>query len=97
MLRTLASIALVVLLPLVAWAQDGRAFDRAAKTPGADGLKSIEYSGSSVHFALAQGPSPRQQWPRFADSPKRLALSIDRPLPLHGRIGGLHMAVGHGH
>ncbi len=32
---------------------------------GADGLKSLEYSGSGVTFAFGQSAAPGQPWPRL--------------------------------
>jgi glyoxylase-like metal-dependent hydrolase (beta-lactamase superfamily II) len=58
--------ALLLALPPFAAAQDARAALAAAATAlGADSLKSLEYSGSGVNFALGQSPAPGQPWPRF--------------------------------
>jgi glyoxylase-like metal-dependent hydrolase (beta-lactamase superfamily II) len=58
--------ALLLAVPLTSHAQDGRAtLEAAARALGADALKSLEFSGSGVHFALGQSAAPGQPWPRF--------------------------------
>ena len=57
--------AVVVLLwPLAATAQDA-SLDAVAKAMGAAGVKSIQYSGNGVNFAVGQNFSPDMPWPRF--------------------------------
>jgi glyoxylase-like metal-dependent hydrolase (beta-lactamase superfamily II) len=64
--RVLVAMALVLLLPALAWAQDGRAaLESAARALGAPGLKSIEIKGSGSNFALGQSHAPGAPWPRF--------------------------------
>ncbi|HEY3137081.1 MAG TPA: MBL fold metallo-hydrolase, partial [Blastocatellia bacterium] len=41
------------------------ALQAASQTMGADGLKSIQYSGSGYNFALGQSVNPRAPWPKF--------------------------------
>ena len=68
--------AILISLPLASHAQDGRSTLEAAATAlGAGGLKSLEYSGSGVHFALGQSASPGQPWPRF--NVKSFTRSVD--------------------
>src|SRR5712691_7223303 len=58
--------ALLLLAPLAAHAQDGRAgVEAVAKALGAPGVKSIEYTASGVNFAVGQSAAPGQPWPRF--------------------------------
>ena len=58
--------AFLLCVPAVSHAQSGRAtLEGAAKALGADTLKSLEYSGSGVNFALGQSAAPGQPWPRF--------------------------------
>jgi glyoxylase-like metal-dependent hydrolase (beta-lactamase superfamily II) len=58
--------ALLLATPLTATAQDARATLAAAATAlGADAVKSLEYSGSGINFALGQSGAPGQPWPRF--------------------------------
>jgi glyoxylase-like metal-dependent hydrolase (beta-lactamase superfamily II) len=60
------TLALLLALPLSAAAQDTRArLDEAARAMGADGLRSLEYSGSGVVFAFGQSTTPGQPWPRL--------------------------------
>jgi len=57
---------LVLVAPLVADAQDGRAaLEGVAKAMGAPGVKSIQYSGNGVNFAVGQNYTPDLPWPRF--------------------------------
>ena len=65
--RLLALIAAVVLLsPLAGFAQDGRALlEEAAKAMGVADLKSIEFTGGGVNFAVGQSVAPGAPWPRF--------------------------------
>jgi len=67
MRTTLALIAgLLLLTPPGALAQDSRAaLETVARALGADGVKSLEYTGSGVHFLPGQSQTPGQRWPRF--------------------------------
>jgi glyoxylase-like metal-dependent hydrolase (beta-lactamase superfamily II) len=64
---TLVTIAMLsLLLPSAARAQDQRAaLEKIARDMGATTLKSIEYTGSGVNFAVGQSPAPGMPWPRF--------------------------------
>jgi hypothetical protein len=65
MLLSLGAVALW-LVPPAASAQDGRAvLERAAGALGASAVRSIQYSGSGVHFAVGQSAVPGAPWPRF--------------------------------
>jgi glyoxylase-like metal-dependent hydrolase (beta-lactamase superfamily II) len=58
--------ALLLLLPVAASAEDGRAgVEAVAKALGASGLKSVEYTATGVNFAVGQSAAPGQPWPRF--------------------------------
>lgn len=66
------AVCILLLVSLTGNAQrtrEGRrtntALQAAAQTMGAEGLKSIQYSGSGFNFALGQSPNPRAPWPRF--------------------------------
>jgi glyoxylase-like metal-dependent hydrolase (beta-lactamase superfamily II) len=60
------TITLLFALPLAAAGQDASAtLAAASKALGADGLKSIEYSGSGTSFAFGQSATPGQPWPRL--------------------------------
>jgi glyoxylase-like metal-dependent hydrolase (beta-lactamase superfamily II) len=67
MAKTLASIALVVLLsPLTGYGEDGRAtLDAVARALGAGGLRSVQITGSGANFAVGQNYTPEAPWPRF--------------------------------
>jgi glyoxylase-like metal-dependent hydrolase (beta-lactamase superfamily II) len=66
MRRFLSRLAVVIVLlsPLAAAAQD-TSVDQVAKAIGADGVKSVQYSGSGTNFAIGQNFSPDIPWPRF--------------------------------
>jgi glyoxylase-like metal-dependent hydrolase (beta-lactamase superfamily II) len=57
---------LVLLTPRLGHAQDARAsLETVARALGADSVKSLEYTGTGVEFALGQSQTPGQRWPRF--------------------------------
>ena len=59
-------VALLALMPCVAFAQDARsALEAAAKNMGATNLKTIEYSGSGWDSAVGQSYNLTSDWPRF--------------------------------
>jgi glyoxylase-like metal-dependent hydrolase (beta-lactamase superfamily II) len=58
--------ALLLTFPWAAAGQDARAtLESAGRALGSSGLKSLEYSGSGVNFALGQSATAGQAWPRF--------------------------------
>jgi glyoxylase-like metal-dependent hydrolase (beta-lactamase superfamily II) len=60
------TITLLLAVPLAAAGQDASAtLAAASKALGADGLESIEYSGSGATFAFGQSVAPGQPWPRL--------------------------------
>ena len=65
--RILGLTAVVVLLsPLAGYSQDGRVtLADVATAMGATTLKSIQYTGSGVNFAVGQSVAPGMPWPRF--------------------------------
>jgi len=67
MRKTLVVMAVIILLGSpAALAQDGRAtLDGAAKALGADGLGSLQLSGTGSSFAAGQSAVPGAPWPRF--------------------------------
>src|SRR5262245_43724366 len=69
-MRTRISIAFGILLALSAGsiaAQDANAIlTAAAKTIGADNVRTIQYSGSGFTFVFAQAATPGGPWPRFS-------------------------------
>jgi glyoxylase-like metal-dependent hydrolase (beta-lactamase superfamily II) len=69
-------VALLVSLPVVAHAQDGKAgIEAVARALGADTLKSLEFSASGAYFQPGQAQAPGQPWPRF--NVKSLTRSIN--------------------
>ena len=70
--------ALVLLLPLAGYAQDGRAaLENVAKAMGATSVKSIQYSGSGTNFQVGQNFSPDTPWPRFIVKSYTRAVNYD--------------------
>ena len=67
MRKVLALLTVILLcLPGAALAQDARAtLQGAAKSLGADSLKSFTYTASGVNFAIGQSAVPGAAWPRF--------------------------------
>jgi glyoxylase-like metal-dependent hydrolase (beta-lactamase superfamily II) len=65
-IRAIAVLAAVLIAPLAVAAQDARAgLEAAARAMGADGLKSIQYTGHGANFAVGQSQTPGGPWPRF--------------------------------
>src|ERR687892_390208 len=67
-MRTLVLLltSILVLSPLTADAQDGRAgLEAAAKALGATGLKSIEIQGGGTMFQVGQSYTAGTAWPQF--------------------------------
>ena len=70
MIRRSLTIGVLLVVSLNSQAQSGgkgshAVLENAAKTIGADGLKSIKYSGNGFNFALGQSPRPFAPWPKF--------------------------------
>ena len=64
--KFLLAIAAIVFTSWTAHGQEAKTvLEKAAKTMGATGLKSIQYSGSGLNFALGQSPNPDAPWPKF--------------------------------
>ena len=76
----LLSVAVAVLWPMLARAQNAKAaLDAAASALGATNLKSIEFSGRGFDFMFGQAYDPNSPWPRF--SVPRYTVSIDYATP----------------
>jgi glyoxylase-like metal-dependent hydrolase (beta-lactamase superfamily II) len=59
-------VALVLLAPTAAWAQDARtALESAARASGAAGLTSIQIIGTGMSYPAGQAPAPGLPWPKF--------------------------------
>ena len=70
MIRRSLTLGVLLLVSLNSQAQSGgkgsdTVLENAAKTIGAEGLKSIKYSGNGFNFALGQSPKPFAPWPKF--------------------------------
>jgi glyoxylase-like metal-dependent hydrolase (beta-lactamase superfamily II) len=62
----LVMTVLVLLTPIAAYAQDGRAaLEGISRAMGAGAVKSIQYSGNGVNFQPGQNYTPDLPWPRF--------------------------------
>src|SRR5262249_56893541 len=75
---------MVRLGPAAGLAQDGRAtLDGAAKALGADGLSSLQLSGTGSSFAAGQSAVPRAPWPRFTLTSFTRQINYDTAPPPH--------------
>ena len=70
------AVIVVMLSPLTALAQDA-SLDQVAKALGADGVKSIQYSGAGTNFQVGQNFSPDVPWPRFVVKSYTRAVSYE--------------------
>lgn len=76
--KVIVVIAAVTLMLAPVTAQDsGAVLDSAAKALGAASLKSLQYSGSGLNFALGQSPEPTAPWPRFNVKSYTCAINYD--------------------
>ena len=58
----------------------------ASKALGADGLKSVEFSGSGFDYTLGQNPTPSSPWPKFNDKTYARYINFDNPESRMSRI-----------
>src|SRR5437016_2940473 len=85
--RCMAVLALVMLLSWAAIAQDAKTvIANVSKAMGADNLKSIEYSGSGMDFAIGQAPNPSSPWPKFIDKTYTRVINFETPASRMDRI-----------
>jgi glyoxylase-like metal-dependent hydrolase (beta-lactamase superfamily II) len=85
--KYLAVISLVLLFPAAAVAQDARsALQSASAAMGADGLRTLEFSGSGFDFAIGQAYNPASPWPRFLVKSYSRALNYEMPASRMDRI-----------
>src|SRR5205809_1752033 len=83
----MAVLAIVMLLSWAAIAQDAKTvIANASKAMGADNLKSIEYSGSGMDFAIGQAPNPSSPWPKFIDKTYTRVINFETPASRMDRI-----------
>ena len=86
--RHAATIGLTIVLVYGVIAQDtGRdVVATASKAIGADGLRTLEYSGSGYDFAFGQAYAPGEAWPKFNVKSYTRALDFERPASLATRV-----------
>jgi glyoxylase-like metal-dependent hydrolase (beta-lactamase superfamily II) len=78
--------AVVTLATVVAWAaptalgQDAKTvLGAASKAMGADGLKTVQYSGTATEFAFGQAMNATSPWPPFADKSYTRTINYETP------------------
>ena len=89
--RYFAAIGLSIVVGLASpgvSAQDGTrdVLAAAAKAIGADGLRTLEYSGSGFDFAFGQAYAPGEAWPKFNVKSYKRAVDFERPASLASRV-----------
>ena len=83
----MAVLAIVMLLSWAAIAQDAKTvIANASKAMATDNLKSIEYSGSGMDFAIGQAPNPSSPWPKFIDKTYTRVIKFETPASRMDRI-----------
>src|SRR5580704_1008720 len=76
--RPISALVFVTLFAWTAFAQDAKTvIDNASKTMGS--LKSVEYSGSGLDFAIGQNVNPNAAWPKFIDKTYKRAINFETP------------------
>src|SRR5215471_18893699 len=85
--KVLCAVMLLTLLSWTAVAQDTNTIiANASKAMGADNLKSIQYSGSGLDFAIGQNVNPNSPWPKFIDKSYTRVINFDRPASQMDRV-----------
>ncbi len=79
MLQTITALAaFLLLLPLTARAQDGKAgLEAVAKALGSSNLTSIQFNGTGANFAVGQSRTPGVLWPQFILESYARAINYD--------------------
>src|SRR5437773_5365414 len=76
--RFVVVIAFITLFTWSAFAQDAKTvIDNASKAMGP--LKSVEYSGSGLDFAIGQNVNPNAAWPKFIDKTYKRVINFETP------------------
>src|SRR5262249_13162024 len=76
--KTLLTLTLVVAFATSIFAQDAKTvIDASSKAMGS--LKSVEYSGSGLDFAIGHNPNPNSPWPKFIDKTHKRTISFETP------------------
>src|ERR1700682_2067214 len=85
--KCLAGLALATMLVWTVSAQDAKAIiANASKTMGVDTLKTVQYSGTGMDFALGQAPNPSSPWPKFIDKSYTRAINFEAPASRVDRV-----------
>jgi len=86
--RQIATIGLTILLIHGVTAQDATrdVVATASKAMGADGLRTLEYSGSGFDFAFGQAYAPGEAWPKFTVKSYTRSIDFERPASLATRV-----------
>src|SRR3984893_7558919 len=99
-------VAFVMFAILAAWAapaaraQEAKGvLSNASKAMGADGVKSVQYSGTATEFAFGQAVNVSSPWPGFAEKSYTRTINYETPawhvdrvladIPPNRRGGGL--------
>jgi glyoxylase-like metal-dependent hydrolase (beta-lactamase superfamily II) len=76
--KILLALTLVAVLTGSLLSQDAKTvIDNASKAMGA--LKSVEYSGSGLDFAIGQNVNPNAPWPKFIDKTYTRTINFETP------------------
>jgi glyoxylase-like metal-dependent hydrolase (beta-lactamase superfamily II) len=76
--KILTSSVVVAALASGAVAHDAQAvLDKAAKTLGVEGLKTLQYSATGFDYALGQAPTPESPWPKFIEKSYTRTIDFD--------------------
>lgn len=80
MKRVIAGLALALLLPTAALAQDAKTIiSSASRAMGADNLTSISYYGAGANFNLGQNSNSANPWPRQNLNDYRRSIDFSQP------------------
>jgi glyoxylase-like metal-dependent hydrolase (beta-lactamase superfamily II) len=72
------AVMMVALISQVGVCQDAKTvLEGVAKAMGATDVKSIQYSGSGITFAVGQSPHPAAPWPRFTAKSYTRSINYD--------------------
>src|SRR5215831_1260500 len=76
--KLLLPLTLVVVFTGSLLAQDAKTvMDNASKAMGS--LKTVEYSGSGLDFAIGQNVNPNAAWPKFNDKTYKRTINFETP------------------
>ena len=76
--KCVAAVAALLLLNCAVFAQDAKTvIDNSSKAMGT--LKTVEYSGSGLDFAIGQNVNPTAPWPKFIDKTYKRTMNFETP------------------